>query len=220
VASVAFPLYAKSQDDLIRLKMMVRHSITLGNFIIFPIMAILAGSSNTLVVIVLTTKWISCIPYLKMFCIIFGLYHIQSVNFHAISAIGKSNIYLKYEIIKKTISIFLLFITIPFGINAIVYGQIVSSFIFIIVNIKPNIKYLKYSFSEQFFDIFPYIIAGITTYTFTSFFNYFNFNLFLKIFLQLSTGLSIYLITSKILNLKGYNEVVEKYIFITKKYFK
>jgi O-antigen/teichoic acid export membrane protein len=207
IASVAFPIYSKSQDDLEKIKFMVRKSIRVGNFVIFFLMCMIASTSTNLVLIVLTEKWLPCIKFLQIFSIIFAIYHIQSVNFHAISAIGKSNVYLKYETLKKIISISILLITFPFGIMAILYGQLLSSFLYIIINLIPNKKYLFYTYNEQLIDIGPFFLVAFLTFILILFLPLGNINLYLKLLIQFIFGSFVYLALSKLFKIGEYLEL-------------
>lgn len=209
IASVAFPIYSRNQDDNYRLKAMVRHSITLGNFIIFPLMAGLAAIAEPLVTLVLTEKWLLSVPFIQLFCIVYGLYHIQSVNFHAISAIGKSQVFLKYEAIKKIIGLVVLLITVPFGIKALVYGQVILAIIYIIINFKPNIIWLGYSIKEQLNDIWPYLLASVIMYIGIQVVSLLEIGLLIKLIIEIMVGFIIYILMAVILKLSGFKTLID-----------
>ncbi len=215
VASVVFPLYSRNQDDRTKLKKMVRHTIMLDNFVIFPIMVGLAAVAEPLVNLVLTEKWLPIVPYLQLFCIVYGLYHIQSVNFQAIAAIGKSNIFLKYEIIKKIIGLILLIVTVPFGIKVIIYGQVVVAVASIVLNFKPNIVWLDYSIKEQLNDIWPYLLASGIMFVGIQAISLLELELIMKLFIEIIVGFSIYIIMALVLKLKGFKTFMD----ILKMYF-
>jgi len=216
VASVVFPLFSLNQDDKTKLKKMVRHTIILDNFVIFPIMVSFAAVAEPLVNLVLTEKWLPIVPYLQLFCIVYGLYHIQSVNFKAIAAIGKSNIFLKYEIIKKIIGLILLIVTVPFGIKVIIYGQIVVAVASIVINFKPNIIWLGYNLKEQLNDIWPYLLISAIMFTGIQIVSLIEVELVMKLFIEIIAGLSIYLIMAMALKLSGLKILLD----IVKIYFK
>ncbi len=204
LASVAFPIYSRTQDDKLKLKSLVRYSITLSNFIIFPIMAGLSAIAKPLVILVLTEKWLPSVPYLQLFSIAFGLYHVQSINFHAISALGKSNIFLKYEIIKKIVGIILLVITIPFGIKAIVLGQVVLAIVSIVINFKPNIIWLGYSIKEQLNDIWPYLFVSAVMFFGIQVISLLELGMFVKVMVEVIGGGIIYVFIAFVLKLSGF----------------
>lgn len=203
VTSVAFPLFSRNQEDILRLKTMVRQSITLGNFVVFPLVTGIAAVSEFLVPLLFTAKWIPSVPYLQLFCVIYGLSHIDTYNFHAISATGKSDVFLKYQIIKKVLAVILLIITVPFGIKVIMYGQVFLAIISIIINFKPNLKFLNYNIKEQLNDLWPYLLASLIMYIGIRVVIQVEVNLWLKLLLGILAGISTYLLMALILKLSS-----------------
>ncbi len=108
VTSVAFPLYSRKQDETDGLKRMLRKSITTANFIVFPLMVFISTLFYQLIPILFTEKWQSSVSYVPLFCVIYGLSHLDTYNFQAISAKGRSDIILKYQIVKKIIALLFL----------------------------------------------------------------------------------------------------------------
>lgn len=121
IQSVLLPALASQQEDRNRIKEMVRRSIVTSSFVIFPMMVGLTVVAKPLVLILLTEKWLPAAPFLQIFCAIYALWPIHTANLQAINAIGRSDIYLKLEIVKKLIGIVILAISIPFGIYAIAF---------------------------------------------------------------------------------------------------
>ncbi|WP_242833508.1 lipopolysaccharide biosynthesis protein [Desulfosporosinus youngiae] len=155
IQAVMFPAFSRVQDDKLKLKNMMRRSIVTSSFIVFPIMAGLAAAANPMVKLILTDKWLYCVPFLQIYCAYFALYPIHTANLQAISAIGRSDINLKLEIIKKSVGIIILLITIPQGIVSIAIGGVVTGLISLVINSYPNIKLLGYPIHEQIADILP-----------------------------------------------------------------
>ena len=92
---------SKAQDDVQHVKSIVRHSIMTSTFILFPIMTGLAACSNVLVRLILTDKWIPTIFFLRIFCFTYAFAPIHTANLNAIKALGRRDVFLKLEIIKK-----------------------------------------------------------------------------------------------------------------------
>lgn len=93
IDSVLFPVMSKVQDDQEDLKKMVRLSIKVSSFVMWPLLIGLAAVSETLIRLLLTEKWIPCVPYLIIFCLVCGWYPIQTANLNAIKAVGRSDIF-------------------------------------------------------------------------------------------------------------------------------
>lgn len=161
IQGVLFPAFAEYQDNRPRLKQLVRRSIVTSSFLVFPMMAGLAACSEPLTIILLTEKWLPSVPFMQLSCIIYALWPIHTANLQAINAVGRSDIFLKLEIIKKSISITVLFITVPRGIYFMLIGSCCTSFIGAAINAWPNKKLLNYSYFEQIKDILPSLILSL-----------------------------------------------------------
>jgi len=209
ITSVVFPIYSRSQSDKKKLKSMVRQSITLSNFVIFPIMAGLAAVAKALVIVILTEKWLPSVPHIQLFCIVYGLHHLQNINFQAISAIGRSDVFLRYEIIKKIIGITLLIFTLPFGIFALVIGQVIAAVISVIINFKPNIIWLNYSATEQIRDFLPYLIISVLMFGGVRIVSLLGVGALVMLILQVIVGIGIYVGMALLFKLKGVQSVLE-----------
>ncbi|ALU14265.1 polysaccharide biosynthesis protein [Eubacterium limosum] len=161
IQGVLFPAFAEYQDNRPRLKQLVRRSIVTSSFLVFPVMAGLAACSEPLTVILLTDKWLPSVPFMQLSCIIYAFWPIHTANLQAINAVGRSDVFLKLEIIKKAINIGTLFITVPMGIYPMLIGSCCTSFVSAAVNAWPNKKLLGYSYFEQIKDILPSLILSI-----------------------------------------------------------
>lgn len=163
VASM-FPVFARKQEDILDLKGCLRKTIRSCNFFYFPMMIGIVALAEPVIIILLGEKWIESAWYLRFFCIVYGLHHIQNLNFQAISACGKSGVFLKYEIMKKIVGVVILAVTLPLGIEWVMWGQIVNIAIAILMNIHPNKKWLQYNLGEQLKDVVPYAILVMIMY--------------------------------------------------------
>lgn len=161
IDSILFPVMSASQDDIEKVKSMTRRSIKTSSFIMWPLVLGLAGVSKNVVTLILTEKWLPCVPYLMLACFRFGMEPLQTANLNAIKAVGRTDIILRLEIVKKIISTSIIFITMPFGVYAIAMGASVYSLIASILNSFPNRKILSYSYFEQIKDIFPSFIVSL-----------------------------------------------------------
>ena len=103
IGAVLFPKMSSQQDDIELVKQTTRKSIRLSSYIMSPLMLGLAAAAEPFVRLILTEKWIDCVPLLQIFCIIFLFQPVHTANTQAIKAIGRSDITLKLEFIKKCI---------------------------------------------------------------------------------------------------------------------
>lgn len=202
IQSVMLPTLSSEQDNKERVKSIVRRSIVTSSFIIFPAMVGLAVISEPIVKILLTDKWLPCVPFLQIFCFTYALMPIHTANLQAINAIGRSDIFLKLEIYKKVMGITILIITIPHGVYAIALGGIISSIISSFINAYPNLKLINYSYKEQLEDIIPSaiisLIMGIVIYPI----KFINMVPIVILMLQIVIGVIVYVIMAKIFKLE------------------
>lgn len=161
IASVLLPTLACKQDDRKQLKNMTRRAIKTSTYIIAPLMMGLAFCAPPIVRLILTEKWVPCVPYLCIFCITYMFYPIHTANLNAINAMGRSDYFLKLEIAKKVIGMLLLLLTMRISVMAMAYSLLVSMVTSMVINSWPNKKLLKYSFKEQIIDILPNIFIAI-----------------------------------------------------------
>ncbi len=160
-AAVLFPKMASQQDDLSSVKETMRMSIRFSAYLMSAPMFGLAAIATPLVSLLLTDKWLPCVPILQVFCIIYLFFPMHTANVQAIAAMGRSDICLRLEFIKKSIEIVVLLGTMWYGVTAIVIGVAACSISFTFLNAYPNIKLLNYSFKEQMLDILPSLGMGV-----------------------------------------------------------
>ncbi len=204
IGSVLFPAMSRFQENKERVKRMTRSAIQVSSFIIWPLMIGLAAVAEPLVKILLTDKWLPCVPYLRIFCISYGFWPIHTSNLQAINALGRSDLFLKLEIIKKTIGLIALVISLPLGPLAVAFSLIVTGIISTFINAAPNRKLLSYSFKEQFSDLLPpfclALIMGIVVY----FLNFLPFSDPIILIIQILVGMMIYLVLAILTKQKGF----------------
>lgn len=205
IDSVLLPVLSKEQDSQKALKLMTRRAITMSTYIMAPLMMGLAFTAPAVVELVLTEKWLPCVPYLRIFCITFMFYPIHTANLNAIKAMGRSDLFLRLEIIKKAIGMILLFSTMWFGVMAMAYSLLVSSVVSQIVNTWPNRSLLNYSYLEQLKDILPSICLAVFMGGCVSLIEILNQGALITLVAQIILGIIIYLAGSKILKIESFN---------------
>lgn len=163
VQSVMLPAMSAQQDDRAKVKDLMRNSIMISSYIIFPIMAGLASVATPLVSLILTDKWLPCVPFMQIYCFSLAFYPVHSCNLQAINAVGRSDIFLKLEIIKKAIGILsLVFAVFCFDSPiAIAMTGVFTTCISCFVNAYPNKKLIGYSYVEQMKDILPSFLSAL-----------------------------------------------------------
>ncbi|MDY0235312.1 MAG: lipopolysaccharide biosynthesis protein [Gudongella sp.] len=208
IQSVMLPTLSVHQDDKIKVKDMVRRSIITSSFIMLPMMVGLAVVAEPLVRILLTDKWLPSVPFLQIFCASYALMPIHTANLLAINALGRSDIFFKLEIIKKTIGIMILVVSIPFGIYAMAWGALLGDLIATFINAYPNLRLLKYSYIEQLKDILPSILIALIMGAVIYSFNYLNIPMGLILTFQVTVGAFIYISLAKIFRIESFDYLI------------
>lgn len=206
IQSVMLPAMSAEQNNKQQLRDMLRNSMMASAYVVMPMMAGLSAISTPLISLLLTDKWLPCVPYLQVCCFISAFFPIHSCNLQAINAIGRSDIFLILEMIKKSYSIALLFIAVFFFDSplAIASVGIVTTLISWIINAYPNKQFLGYSFLNQFQDLLPTFFMSATMFVFVKLIGLIQLPLFFIIILQIFAGVTIYLLLSIIITPPAY----------------
>ena len=208
IDSVLFPVLSEVQNERERLKAMMRRSIVTSTFLIFPAMAGLAAVAKPLTILLLTEKWLPAVPFIQFCCFTYALWPIQTANLQAIKAVGRSDIYLKVEIIKKIIGIGVLVATLPFGLYVMMWGRCVAALVSLFINAYPNKKLLGYSYAEQIKDVMPSAILSLLMCLLIIFINRLKVNILIVLVFQVIAGVLIYVAGTKICKLESLEYIV------------
>ena len=196
IGSVVFPVMSKVQDDKKRLKNQVRRSIRIGSYVMWPLMVGVAVMAKSIIVILLTEKWLSCSTYLQIACIAYALEPVQTANLQAIKALGRSDLFLKMEIIKKTVAILMVVAVMRISVLAIAISGLIYTVFAAFVNSTPNRKILNYSFAEQIKDLIQPIILSLIMAVPVFLVGLLKINIIEKIVLQFIVGGATYILES------------------------
>ena len=194
IQSVMLPMFSGEQERPERLKAMMRRTIMVSSYLVFPLMAGLALVARPMVSLILTDKWLPCVPFLWICCADFAFYPVHTSNLQAINAMGRSDVFLRLEIIKKAYGLVILAITVFCFHNVFVIaaGSVLSTLIATFVNASPNKKLLGYSYLEQVKDLLPSLgmtaVMGVAVWA-VSLLPLGNLPLML---LQMVTGVAVY----------------------------
>ncbi len=161
VARVVFPLFASLQDDLIRLKRILRRSISALALVTFPLMIGIAFTARPMVIVLLTEKWLPSVQYLQLLCLVGSFFPLQQVALNCINAQGRSDLTFRIEILTKILILITISITFRFGIKAMIYGQVVTAVIAYMIAAIYLQKLLNYKIIEQLQDLIPSLLIAL-----------------------------------------------------------
>ena len=198
LSAVLFPVLSKVQDDKERILNYTRLFIRLSSYLVFPMMLGFMAVSDSFISVVLTDKWLPASPYIKIFCISNMFIMIATGNCESIKAIGRSDVFLKMEVIKKTcyfiiIGLFVFFTDSPIMLAC---SYIVCTIVAIAVNTFPNRKLLGYSYFLQLKDLLPNFGVAVAMAVLVYLMNGLMINKGLLLILQVVIGIVVYIVFS------------------------
>ena len=155
---VTFPVLSKLQDDNERLRNVYRRMIRVTAYVVFPVATLLMVLARPFIIVLITEKWEPCIPYLQVLCFAAIWNPIHSLNLNLLLIKGRSDLFLRLEVIKKIIGAVVLLITIPMGLLVMCYGQLGAAILFLIMNTYYTGKFINVGFFKQMRDLLPTIL--------------------------------------------------------------
>lgn len=158
---VTFPVLSIIQDDIPRLQANYRRLLKLSAFIIFPLMIGLSVVAFPMIRLILTPKWEGCSLYLQIICFALMWYPIHAINLNLLQVKGRSDLFLRIEIIKKIVGVCIMCITIPLGITAMCIGMVASSLISLFINTYYTGKLINIGCLKQMRDLTPIFINSL-----------------------------------------------------------
>ncbi|WP_407441597.1 lipopolysaccharide biosynthesis protein [Fibrobacter sp.] len=158
---VTFPVLSKIQDDHEKLRKGYLKFLNMATLVIFPMMIGLAALAKPFILLVLTDKWVEVILILQILCIAQMWYPVHSINLNVLQVLGRSDLFLKLEIIKKIVGITILCITLPYGIIVMCFGQWVSAAIALVINTYYSGKLLNAGLLPQLKMYIPTLLNSL-----------------------------------------------------------
>lgn len=158
---VTYPVLCTIQNDNIRLRDVYRRLLKTSAFIIFPLMTGMAAVAKPMVISFLTEKWLFTAILIQIICFSMMWYPVHAINLNLLQVKGRSDLFLKLEIIKKALTIVMLCITLPMGLIPMCVGMICSSIIALVINTYYTGKLIHLGFFKQMYDLLPTLILSL-----------------------------------------------------------
>lgn len=207
IDSVLLPTLSKAQDDKDKLKAMTRRAIKMGTYIMMPMMVGLAVCAEPLVKILLTEKWLPCVTFLRIFALSYAFRPVTTTNLNAIKAMGRSDLFLRLEIIKKVVGVGSMLATMWISAEAVAYSLLFSSGVAQIINAWPNKDLLNYSVLDQLKDIVPQIVLSCLMGVVVICISYLNLNDCVMLLMQISVGVLVYVMGSILMKIDSFEYI-------------
>lgn len=206
---VTFPVLSKIQDDDSRLASSYRRLLRFSVFLVFPIMMGMAALAHPLVISLVTDKWEQCVPYLQVICFASMWYPVHAINLNLLQVKGRSDLFLRLEIIKKSIITIAIFICVPFGIMGICIGSVCTSLICLAVNTYYTGKLIHVGFFRQMMDMAPTLLASLTMGVIIYFAVMPFGNDVIKLAIGVPLGIAFYLAVARIFRMPELQEAID-----------
>lgn len=158
--AVMLPAFARTQTDTETARKMLRRAIKLSSFVMFPMMFGITATAEPLIRLLLGEEWLPAVPLLRLCCLSYSVWHLHVANLQAINANGRSDIYLKLEIIKKLIGVAVLILSVRMGIMGMIFMKALVDYITTFINAYPNKSIIGYGPASQWRDIMPEFVMS------------------------------------------------------------
>lgn len=198
MGQVTFPILCSIQEDENRLRDAYRRLIRASAFVVFPMLIGLASLAKPFIIVLITEKWATSIPYLQILCFALMWYPVHALNLNLLKVKGRSDLFLRLEIIKKILAIAIIFISVPFGIIVMCYARVVSSLIALSINTYYTGKLIQVGFMKQMQDLTPTLLYALSMGVIVWFVIQWIPNMMLQIIIGILVGVIYYLGIAKL----------------------
>lgn len=193
IQNVTFPVLSKMLNDDEGLARNYRRMIRTTAFIVFPMMFMLSALARPLILMMITAKWEPCIILLQLMCFSLMWYPIHAMNLNLLQVKGRTDLFLRLEIIKKILCLSILVITLPQGLIIFCIGNIVATILCLFINTYYTGKLINVGFLTQMKDLIPILLLSSIMYLAIYYANLFIENMILQIMIGGAIGAIIYL---------------------------
>jgi len=204
---VSYPLFAKFQANEAHSNSVFKYFLQGTFFVNTPMVLILAGIAKPLFLFLLGASWLQAVPYFQILCMGSIFYPHHAYNLNVLKVKGRSDLFLKLEVIKKIMMGVVILISAPFGMYAMLWGMAGSSAMVLYINIYYSGRYMSYDFKRQVVDLLPIMLIGLSSFLFTNFLcrQLQSYSLLTQISCSSSLGLLSYLLLNSLFNRTEFN---------------
>lgn len=160
VNQVTFPIFSKFQDDLEHLQSILRRITKVMAFVVFPAMILVILIAKPAIVLMLTDKWVDCVPYFQILCIGGMAEALGDINYNAVAAIGKSRVLFRWTCIKSVLGLLLIIAGSFFGVRGIIWAVTIRFYLVFLIHASLAAHYLNFSIFTQLKDLFEIALVA------------------------------------------------------------
>ena len=217
VQRVSYPVLSSIQEEPERLREAYRKVIKITMLITFACMLGLAAVAKPLILILIGEKWLPAVYFLQIICFSGILYPLHAINLNILQVKGRSDLFLKLEIIKKIIAVGPIVVGIAYGIEYMLWGSVLTSFIAYFLNSYYSANLINYPTGEQLKDILPTFLISFVVAAFMWSVSFWNISVYALLPIQLFAGILLALFIYEKLHLDEYLEVKQSVLSVLKR---
>lgn len=210
IQSVMLPAYSQYQDEKTTIRSIMSRHLSISSFLVFPMMFGLAAVAESLVSILLTDKWLPLVPFLQIFCLLYAIRPIQTANIQAITAMGRSDMVLRIQIIKAIFGICMILVTMFIGVYAVAVALLITEFIATIINSRAIKILIDYNYIEQWKVMIASLLLSVIMGLFVWGLQFIvDFSPLPMLVFQIICGILLYLTMTRFINPSPYLYILE-----------
>ncbi len=204
---VMFSVFSSQQDEKVALKQSFRKTVLMLSALFFPLMAGMAAVADPMVRCLLTEKWLPCVPYLQILCFSAMLYPLHALHLNLLMAQGRSDLFLRLEILKKALVVLALVMTSRLGVRPLVVSVLVVSLVSLVLNSYYTRRLVRYGWSEQIRDLLPMTVTSfMMAFAVWGLGVVVDLSGWVRLSVQVALGITLYGAISVLLRRHGYQE--------------
>lgn len=209
IGKVTYPMFASIQDEKEKIAAVYRRILQLTFFLTAPLMFCAAALAKPLFTLVLGTQWLPAVPFFQILCFSSMLYPIHAFNLNILKVFGRSDLFLKLEIIKKIVIVLAVMVSFRFGIFPLVWSAVVSSFIALLINTHYSSPMINYSVKAQLLDMLPsFLLAGSVGLMIYFIFDLFSESVLSQLFISSLIAALSYLLLNRMLKTPSFQTLI------------
>jgi O-antigen/teichoic acid export membrane protein len=211
LSKISYPLLSKIQHEKDRISEVYQRLLKVSFFITAPLMMGAAAVAEPLFTLVLGEKWLPAVPYFQILCLASIFYPVHSLNINVLKVFGRSDLFLKLEIVKKALTIICIIVAFPFGIYGLMWSSVAVSVIGLLINTYYSSDMIQYKTKKQMIDMLPIFLLSLSMffvmYSVVELLD--KYLLFLQLSLAAITGVAFYYLGTKLFKLNVLSDAMQ-----------
>lgn len=205
IDSILLPTMSQEQDKLDVVLRMTRKAIRIETYVMMPMMMGLAVCSRALISLLITDKWLPCVPYLQILCVIYAFYSVSTTKYNAYKSIGRSDVYLKMTTITSFVDILILLASMPYGVMAIALGGLASAAFNHLANAVASKQLFCYRYRDQLMDLIPNSLLSLAMGAAVYAVFWLHLPTYLTLAVQVILGVVLYVLLSRLFHVESFD---------------